>query len=227
MHQFVWVRLLLLMKFHSMYEEREELRNSRIVEGRRESLTVFQSSYLFSLALLLPFVHSNMNDLHTWVPPTVEWERTDVPMLTVLKIITWTRKDKYYNEFYWISIPSEIDNASKKMVSKNERKTAYNFSWQMGPLNCMTVLHNSSGMKTLSLASKSLHDLTPISLSNLTATFAFLNITSCLEHFSQHFKLFQVSWTDLLFLLPRMHLHGWMKICSIVQDLLKHLKSFL
>lgn len=49
-------------------------------------------------------------------------------MLTVLKIITWTRKDKYYNEFYWISIPSEIDNASKKMVSKNERKTAYNFS---------------------------------------------------------------------------------------------------
>ena len=63
----------------------------------------------------------------------------------------------------------------------------------MGPLNCMTVLHNSFGMKTLSLASKSLHDLTPISLSNLTATFAFLNITSCSEHFSQHFKLFQVS----------------------------------
>lgn len=38
----------------------------------------------------------------------------------------------------------------------------------MGPLNYMTILHNSPGMKNFSLASKSLHDLTPLSLSNLT-----------------------------------------------------------
>lgn len=40
-------------------------------------------------------------------------------------------------------------------------------------------------------------------------------------HFLQYFKLFQVSWLNLQFLLRGMHFHYSVKICSIIQDLVK------